>query len=131
MYPPHPRRRHARERARERLGVEVDDVTFELILLEIKTGQAHMITRKAKRVTVWQTKIAGITCWVYHDSGIDEIVTVIRKGTTPTKRKATANRGNYRSWFEGRHSEAPIPRWVLRERIELKECLKEKLELKA
>jgi len=74
---------HASRRAAERFGVFVEPHTYKRIIREIQDGTAKFCWRTSKRVTVFQTELAGKPCRVAYDRQRKQIVTfmTVEEGT--------------------------------------------------
>jgi hypothetical protein len=73
-------RRHARRRAFERYGLELNMRTRRGIVEAIRTGRSRPVRRGSNRTTVHDVDVAGTTVRVVYDSERGELVTFLPPG---------------------------------------------------
>lgn len=70
-------RQHAKERAIERFGIELQGSTRDRMIRDIQSGRAVPVNKISKRVTVFLLEFAGQPCKVLYDCHRKEIATVM------------------------------------------------------
>lgn len=69
--------RHARERARERYGIELGPHTREVILDAIRSGASTVVARTSRRLVVHEVVVDGDLMRVVYDRRTKELATVL------------------------------------------------------
>lgn len=69
--------RHAKRRAAERHGMNLNKFDLKSARSQIQSGQAKFIERKSLRVTVWVVALQGKEVPVLYDKKSHSIVTVL------------------------------------------------------
>lgn len=70
-------RLHARKRASERYGIELNSKLRSNAVDQIQKGTAQFLCRESHRVTVWNVSINDILARVVYDSQRHEIITFL------------------------------------------------------
>lgn len=67
---------HLKERARERLGIELNRDARRALVADIQQGRAAFLRRQSNRVTLWSLTINGVGCVGVYDKQRKTLVTV-------------------------------------------------------
>ena len=70
-------RMHARQRAKERFGVNLKNKDLATLVTMIQKGNAEFLRRQSKRVTIWRVRYAEKTMLVVYDTLRHMIVTFL------------------------------------------------------
>jgi hypothetical protein len=70
-------RRHAKRRAAERYGLELNRHDMRTLVEQIQHGDAEFIERQSLRVSVWWVTVGGKRCRVVYDRLRKTIVTFL------------------------------------------------------
>lgn len=70
-------RMHARQRAKERFGVNLKNKDLATLVTMIQKGNAEFLRRQSKRVTIWRVRYAEKTMVVVYDTLRHMIVTFL------------------------------------------------------
>ena len=73
----HKQREHAKKRALERYGLDLNRHAYREAVLAIQKGTAKLLKRQSRRVTIWAVKVQGRMCKVVYDSQRKTIVTFL------------------------------------------------------
>jgi predicted NUDIX family NTP pyrophosphohydrolase len=69
--------KHAKRRAYERYGIFVDKPFIRNIVRLIQNGNATLITKQSRRVTIWDVVLEGNTYRVIYDNRTKNIATFL------------------------------------------------------
>jgi len=75
----HAQRHHAKQRAYQRYGWNLNKHDLNLLAKRIQRGDGRFVERQSNRVTVWDIDINGETARVIYDSQRHQIVTFLPK----------------------------------------------------
>ena len=68
---------HAKKRAAERFGVELDDASINRIIQDIQSGKTECLYRRTNRISVHLIELAGRLAQCAYDKDRKQIVTFI------------------------------------------------------
>lgn len=69
-------RRHARQRARERFGLELDEHQLRAVVNRIQRGESRFLEKQSNRVSLHQVEYMGAEMVVVYDRRRKNVVTV-------------------------------------------------------
>lgn len=69
--------KHARKRAKQRVGVDLGPVRTQQIIDDIQSAKGNFVGRQSKSRTVWRVDIEGTTRWVIYCRRTKTLVTVL------------------------------------------------------